>query len=164
MKIKNIINNLQGSGRRKIQRFLFAIFQGEDILVDNLGFTYNCYRLSKDHNIRYWCCSVRSKDSVCSAKVTQQNEHVFARSRVGHVHEARLNNAVMLKARMLVKAAAQRDVHKPSITVVKSVVHELLKKCTDVDESSINWENLRRIANRTRQKHKVNIHSYCVPT
>ena len=130
--------------------------------MDSIGFTYNSTRISKDPDVRHWTCSVRNKDMVCCAKVNQLANHTFLRSKTKHNHETRLNNALMIKARMLVKLAVQKDTQTPSIVLVKSVVADLLRSTPSLDDTCVNWENLRRIANRTRQKQQRNVHSYCI--
>ena len=54
---------------------------------------------------------------------------------------------------------ARTDVSKSSIQIVQTVLDTMVEK-SEIEASSVNWENLRRIANRARQKYKTNVHTY----
>lgn len=72
--------------------------RGKDLLVSNLGYSYNTCKHTKIGRI--WVCTIRRKSHHCRARVIQRGDNFETRSQHNHLGEPGLLDKAKLTAKV----------------------------------------------------------------
>ncbi|XP_033105694.1 uncharacterized protein LOC117107990 [Anneissia japonica] len=116
-------------------------------LIDTNGYSYTQQTESK-HGIR-WRCTVRNKRVFCGATILQKG-NMCKKGPKTHCHSGNPKGVLALSVINQVKKQAREQLQKSATQIVNEVL--VNNAGCPGDEKKLKFDNLKRVANRFRQK------------